>query len=134
RRLRAQGGDHPRDLRADGALALGHPPARLHHQPLPRGGPRRDRPRRPARGDAGLGGRGRGRDHSAALRGRVSAMSLRTKLLRGYMIFVVALAALGAWSALRLRDMGGVSRRIISDNYDSVVAAEDMKESLERQD
>jgi PAS domain S-box-containing protein len=30
--------------------------------------------------------------------------------------------------------MGGVSRRIISNNYDSVVAAQEMKESLERQD
>lgn len=35
---------------------------------------------------------------------------------------------------MRLREMGGVSRRIIANNYDSVVAAQDMKESLERQD
>jgi PAS domain S-box-containing protein len=41
---------------------------------------------------------------------------------------------LGGWSAWRLREMGGVSRRIISNNYDSVVAAQEMKESLERQD
>jgi PAS domain S-box-containing protein len=61
-------------------------------------------------------------------------MSLRTKLLFGYLIFVGALVVLGGWSAWRLRDMGGVSRRIISHNYDSVVAAQDMKESLERQD
>ena len=33
-----------------------------------------------------------------------------------------------------MHDMGGVSRRIIAENYDSVVAAQDMKESLERQD
>jgi NtrC-family two-component system sensor histidine kinase KinB len=49
-------------------------------------------------------------------------------------VFIAALVALGGWSAWRLRDMGGVSRRIIADNYDSVVAAQDMKESLERQD
>ena len=61
-------------------------------------------------------------------------MSLRTKLLLGYLIFVAALLSLGAWSALRLHDMGTVSRRIISENYDSVIAAQDMKESLERQD
>src|SRR6185436_7456350 len=61
-------------------------------------------------------------------------MSLRTKLLLGYLVLVVALMVLGGWSALRLREMGGVSRRIISNNYDSVVAAQDMKESLERQD
>ena len=61
-------------------------------------------------------------------------MSLRTKLLLGYLIFVAAIVVLGGWSALRLREMGGVSRRIISNNYDSVVAAQEMKESLERQD
>lgn len=61
-------------------------------------------------------------------------MSLRGRLLTGYGIFIAALVALGAWSAWRLHDMGKVSRRIISENYDSVVAAQEMKESLERQD
>ena len=61
-------------------------------------------------------------------------MNLRSKLLISFFIFVVALIALGGLSAWRLREMGGVSRRIISNNYDSVVAAQEMKESLERQD
>src|SRR5947209_13248584 len=61
-------------------------------------------------------------------------MSLRTKLLAGYLVFIAALVVLGGWSAWRLREMGDVSRRIISKNYDSVVAAQEMKESLERQD
>jgi len=61
-------------------------------------------------------------------------MSLRAKLISGYAIFIAALFLLGAWSAWRLHDMGKVSRRIISENYDSVVAAQEMKESLERQD
>src|ERR1041385_7413007 len=61
-------------------------------------------------------------------------MSLQSKLLFSYLIFVAALVVLGAWGAWRLREMGGVSRRIIANNYDSVVAAEEMKESLERQD
>src|ERR1044072_9429898 len=61
-------------------------------------------------------------------------MSLRAKLLSGYLIFVAAIVLLGGWSAWRLREMGGASRRIISNNYDSVVAAQEMKESLERQD
>ena len=61
-------------------------------------------------------------------------MGLRTKLLTGYGIFVVALILLGSWSAWKLHDMGKVARRIISENYDSVVAAQEMKESLERQD
>jgi two-component system, NtrC family, sensor histidine kinase KinB len=61
-------------------------------------------------------------------------MSLRTKLLLGYVGFVLALGLLGAWSARTLREMSAVSGRIISENYDSVVAAQNMKESLERQD
>ena len=61
-------------------------------------------------------------------------MSLRARLLTGYGVFISALVLLGAWSAWRLHDMGKVSRRIISENYDSVVAAQEMKESLERQD
>ncbi len=64
----------------------------------------------------------------------VKDMNLRTKLLLGYLVFVIALAALGAWSVWRLREMGGVTRQILSNNYDSVVAAQDMKESIERQD
>ena len=61
-------------------------------------------------------------------------MSLRVKLLLSYLIFITPLVVLGGWSAWRLREMGSVSRRIISNNYDSVVAAQEMKESLERQD
>src|SRR5882724_4412450 len=61
-------------------------------------------------------------------------MKLRTKLLLGYSGFILALGLLGAWSARTLSQMSAVSGLIISENYDSVVAAEDMKESLERQD
>jgi len=61
-------------------------------------------------------------------------MNLRNKLLLGFLVFIAALVALGVWSAWRLRELGGVSQRIISYNYDSVVAAQDMKESLERMD
>src|SRR6185436_1169330 len=61
-------------------------------------------------------------------------MKLRTKLLLGYAGFVLALGVLGAWSARTLSQMSAVSGLIIAENYDSVVAAQDMKESLERQD
>jgi NtrC-family two-component system sensor histidine kinase KinB len=61
-------------------------------------------------------------------------LKLRTKLLLGYGGFVLALGVLGAWSARSLSQMSAVAGRIIAENYDSVVAAEDMKESLERQD
>jgi two-component system, NtrC family, sensor histidine kinase KinB len=62
------------------------------------------------------------------------AMKLRTRLLLGYLGFVLALGVLGAWSAQTLRNMSSVAGRIIVENYDSVVAAETMKESLERLD
>ena len=61
-------------------------------------------------------------------------MKLRTKLLLGYAGFILALGVLGAWSARTLSQMSTVSGQIIAENYDSVVAAQDMKESLERQD
>jgi two-component system, NtrC family, sensor histidine kinase KinB len=61
-------------------------------------------------------------------------MRLRTKLLLGYAGFVLALGVLGGWSARTLSQMSAVSSLIIAENYDSVVAAQDMKESLERQD
>jgi two-component system, NtrC family, sensor histidine kinase KinB len=63
-----------------------------------------------------------------------AAMKLRTKLLIGYSGFVLALGILGGWSARTLSQMSAVSSRIIAENYDSVVAAQDMKESLDRQD
>ncbi|MEO6724251.1 MAG: hypothetical protein ABIU20_07440 [Blastocatellia bacterium] len=59
-------------------------------------------------------------------------MGLRANLLLGYLVFIAALVVLGGWSAWRLREMGGVSRLIPANNYDSVVAAQNMKESLER--
>ena len=60
--------------------------------------------------------------------------SLRAKLLLSYGIFVLALVGFGAWSAWRMHEMGSISNHIIKDNYDSVVAAQNMKESLERLD
>ncbi len=61
-------------------------------------------------------------------------MSLRARLLSGYLLFVVALVALGAWGVWQSHKLGGVSRLILAENYDSVVAAQQMKESLERQE
>jgi len=37
-------------------------------------------------------------------------MSLRIKLLIGYLIFVVALVTLGAWSVWRFREMSDITR------------------------
>jgi PAS domain S-box-containing protein len=54
--------------------------------------------------------------------------------LLGFAVFVAALIVFGAWSAWHMWRMSALSQRIIAENYDSVVAAQDMKESLERQD
>jgi PAS domain S-box-containing protein len=62
------------------------------------------------------------------------ALSVRLRLIVAFVGMLTALAGLGAWSAWRLWEMGTVSNRIMADNYASVVAAQEMKESLERQD
>jgi PAS domain S-box-containing protein len=61
-------------------------------------------------------------------------VTLRRRLLLGYLPFVAALAGLGGWSAWHLRRTSHVPRTIIAENYESVVAAKEMKESLERMD
>jgi two-component system, NtrC family, sensor histidine kinase KinB len=61
-------------------------------------------------------------------------VTLRTRLLLGLSAFVGALIVLGGWSAWHLWRMSALSERIMAENYDSVVAAQNMKESLERQD
>ena len=62
------------------------------------------------------------------------AVTLRTRLLLGLSAFVGALILLGGWSAWHLWRMSALSERIMAENYISVVAVQDMKESLERQD
>ncbi|HEX7512628.1 MAG TPA: ATP-binding protein, partial [Candidatus Methylomirabilis sp.] len=64
----------------------------------------------------------------------VMGMKLRTKLFLGYLVFTGALIVLGAWSGWHLREMGGVARNILANNYDSIVAAQEMRESLDRQE
>jgi hypothetical protein len=51
--------------------------------------------------------------------GRESKVSLRTKLILGYMVFIAALVLLGGWSAWHIRAMGKVAQRILADNYES---------------
>jgi signal transduction histidine kinase len=60
--------------------------------------------------------------------------SLRVRLVAALMGLVLALAGLGGWSAWHLWEMGEVAQRILADNYLSVDAAQQMRESLERID
>ena len=61
-------------------------------------------------------------------------MNVRTRLTIGLTALVGALLGLGALSGSQLWRMSALTQRIIAANYDSVVAAQQMKESLERQD
>lgn len=61
-------------------------------------------------------------------------MSLRARLMAALLALVLALAMQGLWSAWHLRDLGAVAERILADNYRSVDAAQQMRESLERAD
>jgi len=61
-------------------------------------------------------------------------MSVRRRLIGVFAALVAALAGLGVWSTWRLGDMGAMATRILADNYQSVEAAQVMKDSVERQD
>ncbi|RJP71399.1 MAG: HAMP domain-containing protein [Candidatus Abyssobacteria bacterium SURF_17] len=60
--------------------------------------------------------------------------SLRTKILIGYLVLIVATAALAVWAIINFVLLGGAIGQIMERNYRSVEAAQRMLESLERQD
>jgi len=61
-------------------------------------------------------------------------VTLRAKLLLAQAPLAVALALVGVLSATVTTRLAGQSRLILADNYRSVLAAQRMKESLERID
>lgn len=61
-------------------------------------------------------------------------MSLRLKLLLAALPLALALVLVGVVSALTVDTLGATSGRILRDNYRSVLAAQRMKESIERMD
>ncbi|AGA29680.1 HAMP domain-containing sensor histidine kinase [Singulisphaera acidiphila] len=60
--------------------------------------------------------------------------TLRTKLLVGLTPLVAIMIGLGLWAIVMLDHLGGRIDVILRENYDSVLAAEGMKEALERMD
>ena len=60
--------------------------------------------------------------------------SLHTRLRLGLGAIAVALALLSAAAVLSLNRLGGAVATILKENYASVIACEQMKEALERQD
>lgn len=61
-------------------------------------------------------------------------MRLRWKILSGFLILAVMLAAAGLWSVRELTHAGASARALLDDNYRSIQAGKDMVEALERQD
>src|SRR2546427_13290335 len=60
--------------------------------------------------------------------------SLRRKLLLSYAVLMLGILGVSSWSIYRLAQLGQSVRQIMSNNYRSVIDAQIMKESLERQD
>lgn len=60
--------------------------------------------------------------------------TLRIKLLLGLIPLLVIMLGLGLWAIAILDHLGGRIKVILQENYESVIAAEGMKEALERMD
>ena len=60
--------------------------------------------------------------------------TLRAKLLLGLTPLLAIMVALGLWAIVMLDHLGGRIDVILRENYESVLAAEGMKEALERMD
>jgi signal transduction histidine kinase len=60
--------------------------------------------------------------------------SLRKKLTFSYGSLILILLAVGGWSVINLVRLGRTVNVILANNYKSIIAAENMKEALERQD
>jgi len=60
--------------------------------------------------------------------------SLRRKLAFSYGLLIVLILAVSAWSIYHLKQLGRAIDVILVNNYQSITAAENMKEALERQD
>src|SRR5882757_205644 len=60
--------------------------------------------------------------------------TLRTKLLIGLTPLLAILVALGLWAVVMFSRLGGNIDVILRENYRSVLAAQNMKEAVERMD
>lgn len=60
--------------------------------------------------------------------------TLRKKILLGYGIALALMAVIIAWSHANLRRLGKASEAILTENYESILAAENMIDAIERQD
>ena len=68
------------------------------------------------------------------LAGVVYLNTLKHKLLFSYALLIIVIFAVSAWSIYHLVQLGRAIDVILVNNYKSILAAENMKEALERQD
>ena len=81
-----------------------------------------------------MGRRLRHADRFMVFRGRIQVKTLRTKILIGLLPTLAILVALGLWAIVMFYRLGGNIDVILRENYRSVLAAEGMKEAIERMD
>ena len=61
-------------------------------------------------------------------------MKLKNKILLGYGLSLALILAVGGWGLANLRRLGRASDAILKENYNSILAAENTLDALERQD
>ena len=61
-------------------------------------------------------------------------MKLKNKILLGYGLSLALILAVGGWGITNLRRLGRASEAILKENYNSILAAENTIDALERQD
>jgi methyl-accepting chemotaxis protein len=61
-------------------------------------------------------------------------VKIRTKILLGFLILAVMLAAAGAYSIYELTSISASVQKLLDDNYKSINASKQMAEALERED
>lgn len=61
-------------------------------------------------------------------------MKLRSKILLGYSLSLALVILVGAWGINNLRRLGRASEAILEENYNSILAAENIIDAIERQD
>jgi len=65
---------------------------------------------------------------------RKTGWKLRTKVLTGYGLALCLIVAVIVWSLANMKRLGKAAEAILKENYGSILAAENMIDSLERQD
>lgn len=61
-------------------------------------------------------------------------MKLKSKVLLGYSLSLALVILVGTWGITNLRRLGKASEAILEENYNSILAAENTIDAIERQD